>query len=110
MSEGCTNCGDGMHEATACESCDMFFSHDDMQPINGDMHCGECYEDAMNDYWTQQQCIEAFEELCPVTSFIMLSGSIDLVARQQAFNDYTDGLCKDGHITQEQSRHMINPY
>lgn len=34
----------------------------------------------------------------------------DVIAKQQAWNDYTDGLCKDGTITNYQYNSWSNPF
>jgi len=38
------------------------------------------------------------------------SGTIDRIARWEAWNNYTDGLCKDGLITDWQYHNWANPY
>lgn len=50
-----------------------------------------------------EQCREAFR-----ASPEMFRG--DEVAKQQFFNDYTDMLCKDGHITNHQYNTWSNPF
>jgi hypothetical protein len=37
-------------------------------------------------------------------------GPDDIVALREAFNNWTDGLCKDGEITDEMYDTMDNPY
>jgi len=37
-------------------------------------------------------------------------GKVDHNARAQAWNDFTDSLCKDGTITQNQYSTWSNPY
>jgi hypothetical protein len=37
-------------------------------------------------------------------------GIVDYIARREAWNDWTDGLCKDGYITVEQYETWDNPY
>lgn len=34
----------------------------------------------------------------------------DTIAKQQAWNDYTDGLCKDGDISHHQYNTWSNPF
>lgn len=38
------------------------------------------------------------------------SGTTDRIARWEAWNDYTDSLCKDGMITPWQYENWANPY
>jgi len=37
------------------------------------------------------------------------SGNVDEPLRAQAWNDYTDGLCKDGQITDSQFSNWLHP-
>lgn len=37
-------------------------------------------------------------------------GSVDVIARREAWNNWTDGLCKLGRITQEQYDTWEGPY
>jgi hypothetical protein len=70
---------------------------------------------------TYEECQKTFEALyeevhgtcseChkPHTSFKDLWERDPIMVRE-AFNDYTDSLCKDGEITQEQYENWDNPY
>ena len=37
-------------------------------------------------------------------------GRPDVSARREAWNEYTDGLCKDGEITRHQDETWSNPF
>lgn len=38
------------------------------------------------------------------------NGRIDRVARAEAWNNFTDALCKDGRITMKQYENWANPF
>ncbi len=59
---------------------------------------------------TDAEVKEAFDEAYPIETFYSGGETIDYIARREAFNNYTDMLCKDGLITDEQYHEMDNPY
>jgi hypothetical protein len=58
---------------------------------------------------TDEQVVECFEEFV-LPHVIKDYGEDDEIAIRTAFNDYTDMLCKDGEISDEQYNDMENPY
>ena len=58
---------------------------------------------------TEEQVNNTFEqEILP--SVIAQYGKNDKPAVRQAWNDYTDSLCKDGQITQEEYDIWVSPF
>lgn len=57
---------------------------------------------------TKKEALKQFLE--PGISFLGINGRIDHCARQQAWNDYTDMLCKEGKITLKQYESWTNPF
>lgn len=63
-------------------------------------------------YMTDEQLLgvqECFEEFI-LPYVIKQYGADDEIAIRTAFNDYTDLLCKEGEISDEQYDSMENPY
>ena len=60
-------------------------------------------------YLTEEQVQEMFEEFV-LPSVVKDYGADDEIAIRTAFNDYTDFLCKEGEISEEQYDTMENPY
>ncbi len=56
-------------------------------------------------WMTYDQVVEAFEE-----SFKAFLDADDEIAMREAFNDYTDSLCKEGQISNKMYDTMDNPY
>lgn len=60
---------------------------------------------------TKHDALRLFRVAHPPESFKFTGGgTIDHVARQQEWNDYTDTLCKEGQITAEQYHNWTNPF
>lgn len=62
---------------------------------------------------TKAQALRQFRVLCSDETFMMnRSGRtwLDSVARDEAWKDYTDGLCEDGRITREQCDGWTSPW
>jgi len=58
---------------------------------------------------TKRDAIAYFEEqIMPIV--LDKYGDNDHIAMREAFNDFTDGLCKDGLITDHQYNTWSNPY
>jgi len=62
-------------------------------------------------YLTENQVIENFKEfiLPYVKGQYEQGGNIDKPARSEAFNNYTDSLCKDCQITEEMYNNICIP-
>ena len=58
---------------------------------------------------TKHDVILEFKELFPRENFIYQK-SFDTVARDEAWNNFTDSLCKDGRITMKQYETWSNPF
>jgi len=56
---------------------------------------------------TKKQVINELKSMCPNCQY---NGKKDHVACSQCFNDFTDMLCKDGLITQDQYDNWTNPF
>jgi len=54
---------------------------------------------------TKQEALTMFRECVRCTEF-----NGDIIAKREAWSDFTDGLCKDGLITQKQYDNWSNPY
>lgn len=54
--------------------------------------------------------LREFRALYPRSSFVLPSGRLDTVARAEAWNNYTDALCKEGRITPIQYSGWTNPF
>ncbi len=60
-------------------------------------------------WMTEEQVVEAFEE--SFKPFLLAQfGPDDEIALREAFNDYTDSLCKEGQISNKMYDTMDNPY
>jgi len=61
---------------------------------------------------TKQQVVKLFkEEILPmVKDRYEQDGVIDKPARREAWNNFTDSLCKDGQITLKQYESWNNPF
>lgn len=105
----CHACGDGIIEPTQCTECDLWFDLDTMDVINGELYCDTCHYFKIEEFMTYEDCVASFEEVCPPESF-MTYNRHDSIAQREAFNNYTDALCKDGRITEELYDSMDNPY
>lgn len=57
---------------------------------------------------TKKQALKLFRELYPPEALRILSQ--DVVARREAWNDFTDALCKSGEITLKQYETWVNPF
>lgn len=58
---------------------------------------------------TKAQAFAQFKEINP-DRFIGLGGRVDIPARDQAWNDYAEFLCRDGLITRRQCSTWVSPY
>ena len=58
---------------------------------------------------TREQVIKEFKEYI-LPGIIEAYGEDDIVAIRTAWNDYTDALCKDGLITENQYNNWEGPY
>ena len=58
-------------------------------------------------YLTKREVVETLRELFR-ESPDQFSG--DIIAKREAFNDYTDMLCKDGQISVKQYETWTNPF
>lgn len=58
---------------------------------------------------TEQEIVADFEENI-LPAVIAQYGNNDRAAKSEAFNNYTDSLCKDRQITTWQYEHIDNPY
>jgi hypothetical protein len=59
---------------------------------------------------TKAQAVAQFKEGLPPNAFMGLDNKLDKIARWQAWNDYTDMLCKDGQISNYQYSSWVGPY
>lgn len=61
---------------------------------------------------TKKQALEIFkEEILPVIKEnYEQDGIADKIARREAWNNFTDSLCKDGQITLKQYETWDNPF
>ena len=63
---------------------------------------------------TKKQALEMFNELCPRESFMRIQSNgrrtIDTIARNEAWNNWTDILCKDRQITPKQYDTWMSPW
>lgn len=63
---------------------------------------------------TKAQALREFNQLCPRSSFLKMFTNgreqLDTIARDQAWNNFTSGLCEDGRITVEQHEGWSNPW
>lgn len=58
---------------------------------------------------TKQQVLREFKAYTR-GQFNRPDGSVDKDARVEAWNNYTDALCKDGQITDRQYSTWVNPF
>lgn len=64
-------------------------------------------EDAIN--MTYEEAVDSFtENILPIV--VEQYGPDDTISQREAFNDWTDALCKDGEITQWQYENWDNPF
>lgn len=56
---------------------------------------------------TKQQALQQFRELMRASEFDFRG---DAIAKREAWNNYTDALCKDGEISQKQCDNWTNPF
>lgn len=62
--------------------------------------------------------LRLFNEMCPRESFVTKSWrsdgtyryTLDKIARWEAWNNFTDMLCKDGQITDHQYSTWVSPF
>jgi len=59
---------------------------------------------------TKKEVVAQFRELWADVVANDPSWRGDSIAKRTAFNDYTDGLCKDGIITTYQYENWSNPF
>lgn len=59
---------------------------------------------------TKKEAIQEFKELYPRDTFVNPYGFIDKVARNEAWNNFTDYLCKEGRITLKQYETWTHPW
>lgn len=59
---------------------------------------------------SNKEVVQSFEDSFPIEFFYHGGETIDYIERREAFNNYTDALCKDGLISDEQYHNMENPY
>ena len=63
---------------------------------------------------TKQQAIQEFRSLYPAGSFVTPNRgggrSLDRPMRDEAWNNFTDALCKDGRITARQYDRWVHPF
>lgn len=61
----------------------------------------------------KKQVISLFRKLYPNDKFYTMDGNrytLDESMRNEAWNNFTDSLCKDGHITLKQYNSWISPW
>jgi hypothetical protein len=58
---------------------------------------------------TKKEAVAEFHEIFPPEVF-QYHGSLDKLARCEAWNNYTDLLCKDGKITLKQYETWTHPF
>lgn len=61
-------------------------------------------------YLTDGQVVEIFRQTHPNILFYNGGETIDYIARIEAFNNFTDSLCKDGMISEQQYNNIANPF
>jgi len=59
---------------------------------------------------TKSQAVAHFWEIYDRDSFVGIDGRIDDPMRREAWNNYTDQLCKDGQITDHQYSSWVHPF
>jgi hypothetical protein len=59
---------------------------------------------------TKKEVLELFHETLPRKTFLRVDGTVDHVARSQAWNDFTNALREDKRITLEQYESWSNPF
>lgn len=59
---------------------------------------------------TKKQALRDFKEHVLPNIPLRHNGKVDEVARSEAWNNYTDALCKDGQITLKQYESWTNPF
>lgn len=60
---------------------------------------------------TKAQALDYFNENFPRSTFISkVTGRLDKVARSEAWNNWTDSMCKCGQITMRQYESWTNPF
>ena len=59
-------------------------------------------------WMTYEQVVAVFEE--NIKPLVIEQYGDDYIAMREAFNDYTDMLCKDGSISNNMYNDMDNPY
>jgi folate-dependent tRNA-U54 methylase TrmFO/GidA len=59
---------------------------------------------------TKAEAKAEFDELCPPESFRSQRGYIDKPMRAEAWNNFTDALCKDRRITMKQYESWTHPW
>ena len=65
--------------------------------------CGETYQRGMSD----ALCEQSFREMMDECGVVL---GEDEIADRESYNAYTDGLCEDGQISDEQYNGMDNPF
>lgn len=58
---------------------------------------------------TKREALAMFNDQCPRDTFLS-RGYLDTVMRNEAWNNFTDALCKDGQITMRQYEGWANPW
>lgn len=58
---------------------------------------------------TKREAFTEFTEMCPPESF-RSRGYVDKPMRAEAWNNYTDALCKEGRITMRQYETWTHPW
>ena len=58
---------------------------------------------------TKKEALAEFKRLHPKTLFIR-NGWVDKPMRDQAWNDFTDGLHKEGRINNRQFQNWVHPW
>ena len=59
---------------------------------------------------TKREALALFNEQFPAECFVHKQGFLDKPMRDQAWNDFTDGLHKEGSITDRQFRDWTHPW
>lgn len=59
---------------------------------------------------TKKEAEQEFRRLYPPETFKHPGGWTDQVARREAWNNYTDALCKEGRITEHQYNTWVHPF
>lgn len=59
---------------------------------------------------TKIEAVERFSALYPRKLFVRLNGSTDKPMRAEAWNNWTDSLCKQGLITLRQYESWTHPW